>query len=118
MVSMRMFGTPVKVKATVLLLVVALWGGVTWWGLYWHPERGFWQALLIGFVTTILLLLVDFGHAFAHIFSARYAGAPMDEILLSATNMPRTLYANNDVSPDVHRMRALGVHCTTWGDCS
>ena len=108
MVTMRIFGTPVKVKAAVCLLFVALWGGVTWWGLYWHPERGFWQAVLIGFVTTILLLVVDFGHALAHIFSARYAGAPIDEILISATNMPRTLYSNTDVSPDVHRMRALG----------
>ncbi len=31
----------------------------------------------------------------------------MDEILISA-DMPRTLYSNNDVSPKVHRMRALG----------
>jgi hypothetical protein len=31
----------------------------------------------------------------------------MDEIRLSG-GMPRTLYWNNDVSPDVHRMRALG----------
>jgi len=107
MVSMRIFGTPVKVKATVLVPIVALWGGVTWLGFYWHPERGFWQGVLIGFVTVLLLLPADFGHALAHIFSARYAGAPMDEILLSA-GMPRTLYWNNEVSPDVHRMRAMG----------
>lgn len=31
----------------------------------------------------------------------------MDEILISA-DMPRTLYSNNAVSPNVHRMRALG----------
>ena len=31
----------------------------------------------------------------------------MDEILISG-DMPRTLYSNNDVSPSVHRMRALG----------
>ena len=54
-----------------------------------------------------MLTPVDFGHAIAHIFSARYAGAPMDEIRISA-NMPRTLYWNNAVSPDVHRLRALG----------
>jgi Zn-dependent protease len=50
---------------------------------------------------------VDLGHALAHIFSARYAGAPMDDVRLSG-GMPRTLYSNNDVSPDVHRIRALG----------
>jgi hypothetical protein len=91
----------------LLTIIAAVWGCVTWLGLYWHPERGFWQGLLIGLVTTLLLLVVEFGHDLAHIFSARYAGAPMDEILISA-DMPRTLYSNNDVSPNVHRMRALG----------
>lgn len=107
MVELRIFGTPVKVKGTVLVPIVALWGIVTWLGLYWHPERGFWQGVLIGFVTVLLLAPADFGHALAHIFSARYAGAPIDEIRISA-GMPRTLYWNNEVSPDVHRMRAMG----------
>ncbi|MEO8956755.1 MAG: hypothetical protein ABI465_19565, partial [Ktedonobacteraceae bacterium] len=84
MVSLRIFGTPVKVKGTVLVPIIALWAGVTWLGFYWHPERGFWQGVLIGFVTVILLMPADFGHALAHIFSARSAGAPMDEILISA----------------------------------
>lgn len=92
----------------VLIVIIAtVWGGVTWLGLHWHPERSFWHGLLIGLVTTILLLVVEFGHDLAHIFSARYAGAPMDEILITA-DMPRTLYSNNDVSPNAHRMRALG----------
>ncbi len=107
MVSLSIFGTPVKIKRTVLVPIIALWAGVTWLGFSWHPERGFWQGVLIGFVTVLLLMPVDFGHALAHIFSARYAGAPMDEILISA-DMPRTLYWNNEVSPDVHRIRALG----------
>jgi len=107
MVSLRIFGTPVKIKGTVLIPIVALWGFVTWLEFYWHPERGFWQCVLIGFVTVLLLLPADFGHALAHIFSARYAEAPMDEILISA-GMPRTLYWDNEVSPDVHRMRAMG----------
>jgi Zn-dependent protease len=33
----------------------------------------------------------------------------MDEIQISAeAGMPRTLYWNNEVSPDVHRLRAIG----------
>jgi hypothetical protein len=57
----------------------------------------------------ILLLIAEIGHAIAHIFSARYAGAPIDEIHISVQEgMPRTLYWNNEVSPDVHRMRASG----------
>ncbi len=107
MISMSVFGTRVRVKTIVLANIAILCGGITWLGLYWHPDRGFWPGLLIGFLSAILLLIADFGHALAHIFSARYAGAPMDEILISA-DMPRTIYWNNQVSPNVHRMRALG----------
>lgn len=104
---MKIFGTPVKVKGTILIPLVAVWGVVTLLGFYRHPERKFWQGVLIGFVTLLVLAPADYGHALAHIFSARYAGTPMDEILLSA-GMPRTLYWNNEVSPDAHRMRAIG----------
>ena len=109
MISMRIFDTPIKVKATFLIFIVPIWVGVTWLGLYWHPGRGFWPGVLIGFVTVILLLVAEIGHPIAHIFSARYARAPMDEIQISAEmGMPRTLYWNNEVSPDAHRMRAIG----------
>jgi len=108
MITLRIFSTPVRVKPAVLLLVVALWAGVTAVGLYWHPGRGFWPAVLIGFVTMFLLLLADFGHPLGHILSARYAGAPMDEVRITVTEMPHTLYNNNAVSPNVHRLRALG----------
>ncbi len=107
MVSLRIFNTPVKVKGTVLVPIVAVWGIVTWLGFYWHPERGFWQGVLIGFVTMLLLWGAEFGHPLGHVFSARYAGTPMDEIVITA-GMPRTLYWNNEVSPHVHRMRAIG----------
>jgi hypothetical protein len=108
MISVRIFGTTVRAKIMALVLIfVAPWACVTWVGVYWHPERGIWQGLLIGLVTTLLLLVVEFGHDLAHIVSARYAGAPMDEIVISL-DMPRTLYSNNDVSPQAHRMRALG----------
>lgn len=91
----------------VLPIILVLWGGISWLGLHWHPERNIWQGLLIGFVSTVLLSLSDFGHPFGHVFSARYAGAPMDEIVISG-EMPHTLYQNNRVAPNVHRMRALG----------
>jgi hypothetical protein len=107
MISVRIFGTPVKVSFKFLLIIAILWGGVTWLGLYWHPGREFLQGLLIGLVTALLLLFAEYGHPLGHIFSARYAGAPMDEILISL-DMARTLYSNNNVLPKVHRMRALG----------
>jgi hypothetical protein len=109
MVSMRIFGTQIKVKVTFLIFILPLWVGITWLGLHWHSGRGFWPGVLVGFVTVILLLIAEIGHPIAHIFSARHAGAPMDEIHISAAEgMPRTLYWNNEVSPDVHRMRAIG----------
>jgi hypothetical protein len=107
MMTIRIFNTPVKLSIKFLPILVVLWGSVSWLGLYWHPERKLWQGLLIGLITSAVLLLAEFGHALAHIFSARYAGAPMDEVLVSS-DMPRTIYRNNDVAPKVHRMRALG----------
>lgn len=107
MVTLQLFDTTVRVKVSVVVPYGLLWGGLTWWGRCQHPERGIWHGLLIGGATLVVLTPVDFGHAFAHIFSARYAGAPLDELRISA-NMPRTLYWHNDVSPDAHRLRALG----------
>ena len=107
MFTFKIFRTPVKVKLTVLPILILLWGGLTWFGMSRHPERGFWLSLLVGLAAALLLLSADIGHALAHIFSARAAGAPMDEILI-AGDMPRTIYHNSDVAPAVHRRRALG----------
>jgi hypothetical protein len=107
MLTIRIFGTPVKVKSIFMIYIVLLWAILTWLELIWHPERGFWEAMLIGLAVVLVLIPADVGHALAHTFSARRAGAPMDEILLSA-GMPRTLYWNNAVSPNMHRLRAIG----------
>ena len=108
MISMRLWGTDVKAKLTFIVpVLLVLWGGITWVGWHWHPERTLPQALLIGLASAILMAFAEFGHPFAHLLSARYAGAPMDELLI-AEGMPRTLYSNNVVSPNAHRLRALG----------
>src|SRR6185437_10198683 len=107
MLETRMFGTRVTMARTVFVELGAVWMALTWWGRHTHPGRGIWRGSLIGLATLIVLVPVDLGHALAHIFSARYSGAPMDEVRLSG-GMPRTLYSNNDVSPDVHRIRAMG----------
>jgi len=107
MLTIRIFNTPVKLSIKFLPIFVVLWGVVSWLGIYWHPGRKLWQGLLIGLITSVVLLLAELGHPLAHIFSARRAGAPMDEILITA-DMPRTIYKNNDISPKAHRMRALG----------
>ena len=100
-------GTAVRVKPAVLANLLGLWGFAAWLAGRGHPGRPWSLRLLAGLLSTIAMMVADFGHAMAHIVSARYAGAPMDEILISE-GMPRTLYYDNDVPPSAHRMRALG----------
>jgi hypothetical protein len=107
MVTVKVFGTPMKVKMIFMFYILILWAILTWLETAWHPEMASWEAVLIGLAVVLVLIPADVGHAVAHIFSARWAGAPMDEILLSA-GMPRTLYWNNAVSPNTHRLRAIG----------
>ena len=107
MVLIRISGTAVTVKPTVLVLLATVLGVVTWVGFRRHPKRKLGEGLLVGVASFVALVVVEWGHAFAHIISARFAGAPMDELRITA-GMPRTLYLNNAVPPNVHRMRALG----------
>jgi len=101
------WNTPVKVKPAVLANLLAGWGILSWLAGRRGPERSRPARLLVGALSMITLIIADWGHAMAHILSARHADAPMDEILISA-GMPRTLYCDNDVRPQVHRVRALG----------
>jgi hypothetical protein len=100
-------GTPIKAKPAVLGNAFALWAALTWLSGRKRPDLPWPTRLGVGALATATLLLADVGHAIAHISSARRAGAPMDEILISA-EMPRTLYVNNAVPPAVHRRRAIG----------
>jgi hypothetical protein len=100
--------TPVHVKPGFLANLLALWAGMTWLSGKKHPEPHFPVRLLASALSASALILSDVGHAFAHTISARYAGAPMDEIVLSS-GMPRTIYYEDHVPPRAHRMRAL------WG---
>jgi hypothetical protein len=101
------WGTPIKVKPIFLANLLGLWGFTSWLAGRRKPERPWLIRLLVGALSTLALMAADLGHAMAHIVSARYARAPMDEILISE-GMPRTIYYNNDVPPQVHRLRALG----------
>ena len=101
------WGTPVKVKPVVLVDIFGLWGAMVAMDFRQHPERSWTGRLLISTAGVITWIIADFGHALAHIHSARIAGAPMDEIRITA-EMPRTIYYDNDVPPQAHRMRALG----------
>lgn len=101
------WNTAIRVRPAILAYLFGLWGLQAWLAGRGHPERPWPARTLVGLLSTIAMMAADLGHAMAHIVSARYAGAPMDEILLSE-GMPRTLYYDNDVPPRVHRLRALG----------
>ena len=98
---------PLRVKPAILANFVGLWGLMAWLAGRGRPHRSWSRRLATGALTTLALFAADIGHALAHIVSARYAGAPMDEIVLSE-GMPRTLYHDNDVPPRAPRLRALG----------
>jgi hypothetical protein len=100
-------GTPVKVEPIVLGNLLAAWGGLAWLAGRRRPDLPWPARLLIGMLGLLALLAADLGHAIAHTVSARYAGAPVDEILVTE-GMPRTFYRDNEVPPHVHRLRALG----------
>ena len=106
MITTTIFGTPLRIKPIVLVNMAGLWAIAAWLEHLWHPEWGLSLLLLVGF-GAMLLMMLAFGHAAAHIFSARRAGGPMSEIYISAGS-PLTLYSDNEVAPAVHIGRSLG----------
>lgn len=98
--------TKVKVRPAIFVAWAGLWG--------WHAvmvgrgkERSWPARLLVGGLSAASWFGADVGHALAHTVSARLAGAPTDEIRIGL-DMPRTIYYDNDVPPQIHRARSLG----------
>ena len=100
-------GVPVKVRPSFWPMWLSGWPVLIWLAKRRRPERSWTESVLMGTAAMPIPLMADLGHALAHTISARAGGAPMDEIRLAA-DMPRTIYFDNDVSPDAHRIRALG----------
>lgn len=105
--SMNILNTPVMITPGFFSNLLTLWAGMSWLSGKKHPERGLLGRTIAGAFSVFALVFADVGHAFAHSFSARFAGAPIDQIQLSS-GMPRTIYFNNRVSPSTHILRALG----------
>lgn len=100
-------GTPVKVRPGFWLMVLGVWALLAWIGSLRWPGQSLAAYGVIGGLAALLGMIADVGHACAHTVGAWMANAPMDIILLGA-DMPRTLYANNDVPPRAHILRSLG----------
>jgi hypothetical protein len=103
----RFNGVPVMAKPDFWPIPILLIGFLTWVAGRRKAERSWLQRLGVGLIAMPIALFADVGHAMAHTVSARLAGAPMDEILLSS-GMPRTLYLDNAVLPQTHIQRSLG----------
>jgi hypothetical protein len=100
-------GVPVIAKPDFWPMPILLTGFLTWVAGRHRPTLSWFQRLGVGAIAMPIALFADVGHAMAHTISARLAGAPMDEILLSS-GMPRTLYLDNAVPPGTHIRRSLG----------
>lgn len=103
----RFNGVPVIAQPSFWPAPILLTSLLSWAAGLRHPELTWLQRLGTGLLATLIALPADIGHAMAHTVSARLAGAPMHEIVLSS-GMPRTLYANNEFPPRIHIWRSLG----------
>lgn len=100
-------GVPVVAQPSFWPLLLAVTGFLIWGAGRRNPKRSWIERVGLGMLALPIALFAEIGHAMAHTVSARAAGAPMDEILLSA-GMARTLYLNNEVAPHTHIQRSLG----------
>ena len=103
----RFLGVSLEISPGFILNLLALWTGMSWYLGSKHPDWDNLKRILGSALSALALMAADVGHAFAHTFSARAAGAPMDQIILSS-GMPRTVYFDQNVPPRAHILRALG----------
>lgn len=97
-----LLNTPVTAEPSALLTPLSMIG------LGWISSTRSWlDRLSRGGWLLLAYALTDLLHFIGHILSARYASAPMDRIHLAAP-LPRTVYLDNAVTPQAHRLRSLG----------
>jgi len=103
----RILGVSLEISPGFIFNLLALWTGMSWYLGIKNPYWDKFYRIVGGALSALALIAADVGHAFAHTFSARAAGAPMDQIKLSS-GMPRTIYFDQHVPPRAHILRALG----------
>lgn len=108
----RVFNTPLVVKGKTWfpLVQLAAWPILSWVAGRRKPERSWGQRLVVGALTTPVVLGSEWCHNLAHAAAARWVSKPMDAIRV-VWGMPLLIYYDiNDasVSPPQHIARALG----------
>ena len=108
----RVFGTPLVVKGRTWLPLtqLAVWPVMAWLAGRGRSDRGWWQRLGVGALTTVVILGSEWCHNLAHAAAARFVGKPMDALRV-VWGMPLVVYYElNDetVTPRQHIIRALG----------
>ncbi len=106
-------GVPLKARRGFWLMVVLLWALLATVGLWRWPGQTLLAYVLVGGAGTLLAMMADIGHAYAHTLGAKMAHAPTAVILLGA-DMPRTLYRDEAVSPHQHLARSMGGPLYSW----
>jgi Zn-dependent protease len=108
----RVFGTPVVVKGKTWLPLteLAVWPVMAWLAGRGRSDRSWWQRLVIGALTTVVILGSEWCHNLAHAAAARLVGKPMDALRI-VWGMPLIVYydiSDETVTPREHILRAVG----------
>jgi Zn-dependent protease len=108
----RVFGTPlvVKGKTWLPLTELAVWPVMAWLAGRGRSDRGWWQRVGIGALTTVVILGSEWCHNLAHAAAAQLVGKPMD-VLRIVWGMPLVVYydiGDETVTPREHILRAMG----------
>jgi Zn-dependent protease len=96
-------GTEVTAEPSALFSPLNVFGLTVW-----LSSDSSWPARLRqGLLAVLAYEAASVIHTIGHMISSHRAGAPMDRVHLAAP-LPRTLYYNNEVSPQAHLGRASG----------
>lgn len=108
----RIFSVPLVWNGWISLPLAELvaWLGLSWWARRRKPGRTLPQQLGVGLLSVPFLLGWEWLHNIAHAAAARWAGKPMDRLLIFF-GMPNCIYTlenHRSTLPRQHISRALG----------
>ena len=108
----HLFGVPLVWNgwSSLPLAELLAWLGLAWWAGRRSPRRTLPERLGIGLLSVPFLLGWEWLHNIAHAAASKFAGKPMDGLLI-LLGMPNCIYSlqnHRSTSPRQHVTRALG----------